>query len=166
MTTRLFTTATANLEAKVILGEWREGVHEEAAEKGITLPEGGPDVMLALKKWKGIGWVTGKTIPRRMMTEIRRRSGLTIEELNSKLGLPTEQKCFYKMPYGTCKTWNKVEAGWARTEQYGLGPVMDRSGASRKIYWEEVAEYAGKVLGGEWVVESAPGCHAAIRRIG
>lgn len=159
--------ATSALDAGVLLGEWREGIHEEAAERGIVLPAGhGPDLMLGLKARKGFGQFHCDYVPRLMIAEIRRRSGLSIEELNAKLGLSAEQRCFYKMPYGTCKAWHKKDSGWARMEQYGMGPVMDREGASKKIWWEDVAEYAGRVLGGEWVVERPPGCYAAIRRVG
>ena len=162
------TTPTSDLDAILLLGEWREGIHEEAAERGIVLPAGhGPDLMLALKKRKGGGfWFNPEYCLRLMIAEIRRRSGLSIGQLNEKLGLKSEQKCFFKQPYGTCKAWHKKGSGWARMEQYGMEPVMDRSGASRKIYWEELAKYAGLVLGGEWVVARVPGCYAAIRRVG
>ena len=159
--------ATADLDARILLGEWRDGIHAEAAERGITLPAGhGPDVMLALKKRKGDEfWIMAENCIPLMIAEIRRRSGLSIEQLNAKLGLKAEQRCFFKQPFGTCKTWNKTLSGWAHMEQFGREPVKDRNGGSRKIYWEELAKYAGLVLGGEWVVERPPGCWAAIRRV-
>ena len=160
--------ATSALDAEVLLGSWREGIHEEAAERGIILPAGhSDDLMLAIKKRKGDEfWISAEESIRLMIAEIRRRSGLSIEQLNAKLGLKAEQRCFFKMPYGTCKTWNKKQAGWAKMEQFGREPVMDRSGGARRIYWDELAKYAGLVLGGEWVVERPPGCWAAIRRVG
>lgn len=134
------------------LGTTTDRTRSQYAEAGIELPEDGPDQMLWRHRQRPLS---------ALFVEVRMRSGLSIEELNARLGMRNKHTSYRTVSRAEQQGYNRrVEYidGWeafeqgARTEQYGH---MTKSDA---------AQIFGAVLGGEWQVRRVGGWAWAFAR--
>jgi len=127
------------------LGTTPDRTRSQYAEAGIALPEDGPNQMLWRHRQRPLA---------ALFVEARRRSGLSIDELNALLGLKATSRSYRTITTGEQQGFTKPVDhvdGWAAFEQ---GLRSSKYGCMSK---SDAAKIFGRVLGGDWQVSRVGG---------
>lgn len=157
---------TAELTTEMTVGTWSANARSKAAERGLTLVEDDCDTIVWRKFVRTAEGKRYTMTPSRVIAEIRRRSGLSIEELDALLGWKRSETerywvggCMAPRAYADGIPSARLETVTVLTGWEG----MEKRGELTRMLDEGILD---RVLGGTWESDSAVGTMMVLRRMG
>ncbi len=156
---------TAELTTEMTVGTWSANARSRAAERGLTLAEDDCDTIVWRKVVRTAEGKRYTMTPSRVIAEVRRRSGLTIEELDALLGWKRAETgrywvggCLAPRAYADGIRSARLETVTTLTGWEG----MERRGELTRMLRDGILD---RVLGGTWERDTAVGTMLVLRRV-